>query len=108
MSRIDHLLWHSLGTLRRFEEFIRTLVYGLDLWIYPKAALLLLIILLYYIIYLFIYLFAKQQWRENRFFLFEWHHFSLFVNFYRQPFYVQCLFHCSVIVSFPLYRYTIY
>ena len=54
MSRIYHLWWHSLGTLCRFEEFIRTLVYGLDLWIYPKAALLLLIMLLYYIIYLLI------------------------------------------------------
>ena len=54
MSRIYHLWWHSLGTLCRFEEFIRTLVYGLDLWIYPKAALLLLIMLSYYIIYLLI------------------------------------------------------
>ena len=67
MSRIDHLLWHSLGTLRRFEEFIRTLVYGLDLWIYPKAALLLLIILLYYIIYLFIYLLSNSGGRIDFF-----------------------------------------
>ena len=43
MSRFIIFLWKSLGY---FAEFIRTLVYGLDLWIYLKAVLPLFIMLL--------------------------------------------------------------
>ena len=46
----------------------------------PRAVLLLLVMLLYD---LFI-TFAKQQWVENIFFLFDWHRLPLFVNYDRQ------------------------
>ena len=67
------------------------LVYGLDLWIYPKGVSLLLIMLLYYLY--FGITFTKQQWRENRCYLFEQHRLALFVNFDRQ------VVLCSMFVS---------
>ena len=79
-------LWHCLGILLYFAEFIRTLVYWLGLWIYPKAVLLRLFyccLLCYYIIYLFI-TFVRQRWRENRFSPFRRQRLLLFLNFDRQ------------------------
>ena len=103
MNRIYHLLWHSLGILLYFPEFIRTLVYGQDLWIFHEAILLFYIVIAYYFIYLFI-TFAKQLWGEKRFFLFERHRLppSILTG---NPFYVQYFFYCSAIVSSPLYSF---
>ena len=61
------------------------LVYGLDLWFHPNAVLLWLSMILQEIFITF----TKQQWGEIRFFLFEQHRLSLFVNCNRQT--VLCL-----------------
>ena len=60
------------------------LVYGLDLWYY-----------------LTVITFAKQQWGENRLSNLSDIVYPCFSIVTVKPFYVQCLFYCSVIVLSP-------
>ena len=96
---------YILTYFRFFAEFVRTLVYGLDLWFYPNAVLLWLSILLQYLTFI---TFTKQQWWKNRLFIFEWHRLPLSVSCDRQA--VLCsmfvLLFCSCFVPFvPLISY---
>ena len=74
---------------------------GLDLWFYPNAVVLWLNILVHYLTCITV---AKQQWGQNRLFLFKQHRLPLFVNCDRQA--VLCsmfvLLFCSCFVPFVL------